>query len=341
MKQTRLHGPRDLRLDEVPFPAMGDDDVLVDVAACGVCGSDLGFYEGGGIRPDGAPMPLGHEFAGVIRAVGAQVGRYTPGMRVVVNPMANGTMIGVGSDDGALAPTVRVRNVSRGPILHEIPERLPTELAALVEPLAVSLHAVNRSRAAPGETALVLGAGAIGLGIVACLKQRGIAKVAVADLSDKRLAIAARLGADLLINPSRQDTWQALAAAHGSVPTFFGTPAPATRLVFESTGAGGVLHDAVVRVRDQARIVVASVYKQPLALDFTLVQVKELELIGTMCYPDEFGAALDLLASGTFDAEAMISHRFALDDVAAAYRTAADPLESAKVLITPREARPA
>lgn len=271
----------------------------------------------------------------MVRAVGARVDRYAPGMRVVVNPMANGAMIGVGSEDGALAPTVCVRGVSRGAILHEIPDGLPTELAALTEPLAVSLHAVNRSRAAVGEHALVLGAGAIGLGVVACLRQRGIERIAVADLSDKRLAIARRLGADLAINPARQDTWQALAQAHGSVPTLFGDTAPATQLVFETTGASSVLHDAIAHARDLARITVASVYKQPLALDFTLLQVKELELIGTMCYPDEFGAALAMLASGAFDAAAMISHRFSLDDVVAAYRIAADPQASAKILVTP------
>ena len=108
MKQVRLHGPRDLRVDEVPLPSPGEKDVLIEVAACGVCGSDLGFYESGGIRRDGAPMPLGHEFSGVIREVGTAVVHYRPGMRVVVNPMANGAMIGVGSDEGALASQVRV-----------------------------------------------------------------------------------------------------------------------------------------------------------------------------------------------------------------------------------------
>lgn len=75
MKQVRLHGPRDLRVDEVPLPSLGEADVLIEVAARGVCGSDLGFYESGGIRRDGAPMPLGHEFSGVIRVVGTAVGQ--------------------------------------------------------------------------------------------------------------------------------------------------------------------------------------------------------------------------------------------------------------------------
>ncbi|MBT8765043.1 zinc-dependent alcohol dehydrogenase [Metapseudomonas boanensis] len=335
MKQARLHGPRALQVDEVPYPTMGENDVLVDVVACGICGSDLGFYEHGSIRSDGAPMPLGHEFSGVIRAVGAAVEHYAPGMRVVVNPMANGAMIGVGSNDGALAPTVCVRNVDRGPILHEIPAHVPTDVAALVEPLAVALHAVNRSRAAPGESALVLGAGAIGLGIVACLSARGVSQIVVADLSAKRLEIAAKLGASVIINPAQEDLWLVLAQAHGTVPTFLAQSAPATRLIFESSGASAVLHDAIAHARDGARITVASVYKQPQSFDFSILQVKELELIGTMCYPTEFGEALDLLGSDAFEAAAMISHRFVLDDVEHAYQAAADPHISAKVIITP------
>jgi 2-desacetyl-2-hydroxyethyl bacteriochlorophyllide A dehydrogenase len=335
MRQARLYGPRDLRVEEVPFPAMHEDDVLVDVLACGICGSDLGFYERGSIRGDGQPMPLGHEFAGVIRAVGSCVQHFVPGMRVVVNPMANGVMIGIGSDDGALSPTVCVRNVSRGPILHALPDHVPTELAVLVEPLAVSLHAVNRSRVMANESALVLGAGAIGLGIIAGLKQRGVAHIAVADVSSKRLEIAARLGADVMIDPGCQDVWQSLAQAHGTVPTLLGTVAPATHVIFESSGVGSVLHDAISRVRDGARITVASTYKHPLSIDFSILLVKELEMIGTMCYPTEFAAALDLLASGTFDAEAMISHRFGLDEIEKAYQTAANPHASAKVLVMP------
>jgi 2-desacetyl-2-hydroxyethyl bacteriochlorophyllide A dehydrogenase len=335
MKQVRLHGPRDLRVDEVPLPSPGETDVLVEVAACGVCGSDLGFYESGGIRRDGAPMPLGHEFSGVIREVGTAVVHYRPGMRVVVNPMANGAMIGVGSDEGALANLVRVRNVNSGPILHQLPANLPLEVAALVEPLAVALHAVNRSRVTAGESVLVLGAGAIGLGIVACLKARGISQIAVADLSAGRLEIAAGLGANLTLDPTRDDLWSELARAHGSVPTFLGTQAPATQVVFECSGVSGVLHEAIARARDAARITVASVYKQPQAFDFSILQVKELELIGTLCYPTEFAQALELLASGAFDPESMISHRFSLDDVAQAYKTAADPQRSAKVIIKP------
>lgn len=335
IRQARLHGPGDMRIDAVPFPEMQDEDVLIEVAACGICGSDLGFHRNGGIRPDREPMAMGHEFSGVISAVGPRVERFAPGMRVVVNPMANGAMIGCGSDDGAFARTIRVRNVNRAPVLHEVAAHVPMDVAALAEPLAVSLHAVNRSRAVDGETALVLGAGAIGLGIVAMLKQRGVAQVAVADLSARRLAIAATLGADLVINPARDDVWETLARAHGTVPTFLGTRARATQLIFENTGVPSVLQDAVAHARDTARITVASVFKEPILFDFTMLQVKEIELIGTMCYPGEFPDAVAWLASRTADAAAMISHRFALDDIDMAFQTAADANASAKVMIVP------
>lgn len=332
--QIRLHGAQELRLDRLPEAPLGADEALIEVAACGICGTDLGFLHHGSLRPDGQPMPLGHEFSGVIVAVGAAVERFVPGMRVVVNPMANGALIGSGSDAGALAPRIRVR--AQGDALHEIPAHLALDVAALTEPLAVSLHALNRSRMVAGERALVLGAGAIGLGLVALLKQRGVGHVLVADTSERRLEIASALGADRVVNPAREDLWQALGEVHGSVPTFLGTSAPGTDLVFESTGAASLLEEALGRVRDGARITVAGVYKRTLAIDSTLLLVKELELIGTLAYPSEFPTALKLLAAGGFDAAAMISHRFALDDYAEAFRTAADPQVSAKVLVLPR-----
>ena len=137
MKAVRLHGRNDLRLDEIEEPAPGATDVVVRVAACGICGSDLSYLRTGGVSaPVVEPIGLGHELAGTIAAVGQEVRGLAPGMRVIVNPMGGGNAIGNGSPEGAFAPLLLVRNAVVGDGIHQIPESLPFEKAALAEPLS-------------------------------------------------------------------------------------------------------------------------------------------------------------------------------------------------------------
>jgi len=201
-----IHEVGDARLDEVDLPDPGSKDVLVDVRACGICGSDLSYIKIGGIaRPPGGVTPLGHEAAGEIAYVGEEVEGVSVGERVVINPMMTPSMIGNGGSEGAFTEQLLVRDARVGDSLLPIPEDLPYDLAALTEPLAVALHGVNRAEVKPGDKVVVFGCGPIGLGMVLWLLDRGIEDVVALDLSQDRLARARTLGARAALNPTQVD----------------------------------------------------------------------------------------------------------------------------------------
>ena len=184
MKQLRLHGPDDVRLDEVPEPQPGPRDAVVRVASCGICGSDVGYIRLGGVAgPTRRPLPLGHELAGVVEQVGSEVDGRRAGARVVVHPGAQGNRIGNGGPEGAFAARLLVRNAGADRNLFAIPDGMPFELAALAEPLGVGMNAVDRAGASKGEKVVVFGAGPIGLAVLATLLDRGVTDVIVVDLA--------------------------------------------------------------------------------------------------------------------------------------------------------------
>lgn len=333
MKAVRLHGPGDLRLDEIAEPVPGPGDVVVRVAACGICGSDLMYLRTGGVAaPVVEPIGLGHELAGTIAAAGRNVRGLEPGMRVTVNPMGGGNAIGNGSPEGAFAPLLLVRNAALGDGIHPIPDSLSFEKAALAEPLSVSLHAVNRSCAAPGSRVAVFGAGSIGLGIVLALRRRGVADIAVVDLSEQRLARARALGARITINPAREDTAARLAEAHGR-SEIFGWPVVRTDTFFEVSGAVAVIPSIIRLAPFHAELVVVAVHHEPVPVDFQMALGKEMTLTTSMAYPNEFPEVLDVLSSEV-DVSPLVSHRFPLEDFARAFAVAQDREVAGKVLIT-------
>jgi len=146
MRQVRVHGPDDVRVDDVDPPAPGPRDAVVRVAACGICGTDLGYIHHGGVAgPGPEPMPLGHEIAGVVEWIGVDVEGVARGDRVVVHP-GNDELgrIGNGSTEGGLAPELLVREAARGDRLLPVPRDMPLDVAALTEPLNVGMHAVEQ-----------------------------------------------------------------------------------------------------------------------------------------------------------------------------------------------------
>lgn len=333
MKAVRLHGPGDLRLDEIAEPVPGPGDVVVRVAACGICGSDLMYLRTGGVAaPVAEPIGLGHELAGTIAAAGREVRGLEPGMRVTVNPMGGGNAIGNGSPEGAFAPLLLVRNAALGDGVHRIPDSLSFEKAALAEPLSVSLHAVNRSRAAPGSRVAVFGAGSIGLGIELALRRRGVTEIAVVDLSEQRLARARALGARVTINPAREDTAARLGSVHGR-GEIFGWPVVQTDTFFEVAGSANVIPSIIQMAPFHAELVVVAVHHDPVPVDFQMALGKEMTLTTSMAYPNEFPEALEVLSSGA-DVSPMVSHRFPLEDYARAFAVAQHRDASGKVLIT-------
>ncbi len=294
MKQIMLHGANDWRLDEMPEPVPGPRDAIVRVAACGICGTDLSYIHMG-LTP-GRPIPLGHEMAGVVEWVGAEVPGVAVGDRVIVCPsdLGSGTM-GTGGTEGGLTPRVRVPEAASGRRLFAVPDGMPLTTAALAEPLAVGLQAVNQTEVVPGEQVAVFGCGPIGLMTLVALADRGIEDVVAVDLSPARRALAERFGAAHTLDPATDDVWGALARIHGTAPFMFG-PTAATDVFIEASGADSVIGDVLQHGRVDGRIVVVALHYRPVPTSYVNVLMKQFTIRGSMEYPERFEDAIELLA---------------------------------------------
>src|ERR1700761_4025826 len=222
MKIAMVTGPG--KADVVPPapPRVGPADVLVRMRACGICGSDAFYITIGGVPPRQGHTPLGHEPAGEVVEVGANVSGIAVGDHVVINPMAAPSgIIGNGGAAGALADYLLIENAFRGTSLEVIPDHIPWEVAALNEPMAVARHGVNKCRPKQSDKVVVFGAGPIGLGATLAFKAAGVSHVVVADLIPGRLDKALRIGADAVINSAEEDVVQRLIELHGPGESMF------------------------------------------------------------------------------------------------------------------------
>lgn len=336
MKQVRLHGPQDLRIDEVPMPVAGPGEVVVKVAMFGICGSDLGFARTGYIgRQSPQPMPLGHELVGTIYQLGSGVTGLRTGQRVVVHPMQGSNRIGTGDPvHGGFAEYLLVRNAVLGESLFEIPESMSFERAVLTEPLAVGMHGLNLGGAQANDRVTVYGAGPIGLGVITALKHRGVQHIVAVDVIDSRLERARQLGAERGINPTQDDLPAALGEYFGKVRgSVTGQPLVDCSLYIDCAGQAALLKQTVAMARDKARIVVLATHKQPVELDMVQLMIKELSLLGSLSYPNEFPEVLHMLGDDTLSVAPLLSHTFAFEAFADAFAAAQQADDSAKVVV--------
>lgn len=195
--------------------------------------------------------------------------------------MSEANLIGNGGPDGAFAPRVRVRGAEIAGTLYNLPDEVPVDRGALAEPLAVAFHAVKVGGAGPRTQAVVLGAGPIGLACVIGLKRADVKDVVVLDRSAHCRELACRLGADAALADMDDAFSQTLAERHGSL-AFYGQAHAASDLFIDCSGASPLIETVVRRAAPAARIVLVSVYKQPGALDLTLVMAKELQIRGAL-----------------------------------------------------------
>jgi len=331
MKRVAVIGPGEAGFQEAADPRPGPRDAVLRVAACGICGTDLRYVRLGGLAgPSAEPMPLGHELSGVVDEVGVEVEGIEPGMRVVLNPTANGNMIGNGGPEGGFAPRLLVRNVASGGSLFPIPAELPFDRAALAEPLGVGMNAVDRAEVGPGDKVAVFGAGPIGLAAVATLRDRGVEDVVAIDLSKHRLEIARRLGARETVDASSENPWKQLRRIHGEA-TLMGAPMAGTNAFIEASGAGSVIPAILQHARGEARLAVVALHDQPVSVSFLLVMMKQLTIRGAMEYPEDYTETLSLLSR--WDLSPMISHRYPLDRFPDALAKARDAEAAGKVMI--------
>ena len=331
MLQVRIHGPNDARIDDVETPEPGPRDAVVQVAACGICGTDTGFIKAGGLMgPTRHPMPIGHEIAGTISRIGAEAATVTglnEGDRVVVHP---GGTIGNGGRHGGLGDFVLAENAAAGDRLVRIPDSMPFTTAALAEPLGVGMHAVEQADVRPGDKVAIFGAGPIGLSALAALRDRGLEDVAVVDLSPTRLALAEQFGAAILINATTDDVWERLAVAHGTAAVL-GMPMAATDAYIEASGAPTVIPDLINHAKKSARLSIVALHHEQTPVSFLVVLFKELTIRGSMEYPEDFASTVELLQR--HDLSTMVTHTYALPQFHDALHAMSDG-DCGKVMIT-------
>jgi threonine dehydrogenase-like Zn-dependent dehydrogenase len=333
MLQVRVHGPGDVRVDEIAAPEPGPRDAVVRVAACGICGSDLSYIQLGGLAgPSATPMCLGHEMAGVVDWVGREVRGLDVGARVVVHP-GNDEIgrIGNGGAQGGLTPLLLVTEAARPGRLFRVPDHVPLDVAAFAEPLAVGMRAVEQADVAPGDAVAVFGCGPIGLAALATLLDRGVERAVAIDPSATRRALAEGLGVQAALDPSAVDVWDELARLHGTAP-FMAGRTPATHAFIEASGVSRLIPEILARGRAGGRLSVVALHYAPIPTSFLLLLMKQFTIRGSMEYPARFEDALDLLARR--DLSALVTHRYPLARFADALATLGGSKECGKVMVT-------
>jgi len=330
-----------LVVDTVPDPKPGEGEVLVKTLACGICGSDLHALKYADkmveiARETGSPFVLdlardvvmGHEFCAEVVDYGRNAsGPARPGERVVSMPVLfrAGRMEGVGYSNEAPGGYGELMTLSAA-LLLPVPNGLATEHAALTEPMAVGLHAVNKARLEPGDAPLVVGCGPVGLAVIAALKLKGVEPIVAADFSPMRRSLAERMGAHVVVDPKERST--------------FGTFRDATNMrpavVFECVGVPGLLHQIMREAPVGARLVVAGVCMEDDLIKPMLGINKELAVQFVLGYsPDEFAQTLQFIAEGQIDVAPMITGRVGVEGVPGAFETLAKPDVHAKILVEP------
>jgi len=342
MKCFRLHGPRLLMLDDVPEPKMAVSDVLVAVRHVGLCGSDKHYYmhgRCGGFVPK-APFVLGHEFSGVVAAIGDQVRKVRVGDRVAVDPLlacgqctmcrsehANlclekrymGSAAAWPHVDGGLSEMVCVPSDN----VHPLPDSIGLETAALIEPASVAFHAVRRAGSISGANVLVVGGGAIGQLILRIARALGAARTVLADPIEYNRAFAIKGGSDQAVDPQ----------AEGVMAQLVSQNTCGFDVVWEAAGAESALDMAITLVRKGGVVVQVGTLPDLVTIPANLIMSKEIDLRGSIQYHKAFPEVMALLASGRLKIDDLITHRFPFTEARAALEFALKSRDSIKILV--------
>lgn len=321
MKALLLSEYRRLELVDLPRPEIGTDDVLVRVAACGVCGSDVHGYDGSTGRRV-PPIVMGHEAAGIIEAVGAGVTRFDPGDRVTFdstifcgecdycragrnNLCDRREVLGVSCGDyrryGAFAELVAVPER----VVHALPDTLPLEHAALIEAVSVAMHAVRLAPVASEDDVVVVGTGLIGLLVVQALRSAGCGRVLAVDIDDGRLALARRLGATATFNAAGGDVVDRILETTGGY---------GAAVALEVVGTTATIDIAVRSARRGGAVTLVGNVSPRAEIPLQMVVNRELTLRGSCASNGEYPECIELLARGDIDVRPLISARVPLAD---------------------------
>ncbi|MEI8239173.1 MAG: zinc-binding dehydrogenase [Actinomycetota bacterium] len=337
-----------LRVDELPDPVPGSGQALTKVLACGICGSDLHMLQHGeemrrvsaelGLGSSDDPMSpkmfepdhdtvMGHEFCCEVVELGPDCGNLKVGDIVVSMPVAFDATgvhaLGYSNTyNGGYAELMVVNEM----LSMKVPSGLTAQLAALTEPLAVGIHAVNKSRIAVGDAAVVIGAGPVGLACIADLRMKGIGPIVVADYSAKRRELATLLGADVVVDPRETPVIEAWKRIDGHKPL----------VIFEAVGVPGMIQQAMAMAPKNARILVVGACMQQDAIHPMLGIGRELNIQFVLGYePLEFMGALEAIADGKVDLSPWHTGTVGVDGVPQAFKDLGNPDHHAKILVVP------
>jgi 2-desacetyl-2-hydroxyethyl bacteriochlorophyllide A dehydrogenase len=353
MRAVVCHGPGDYRLEEVPTPRAGRGEVLVEVPACGVCASDSKCHAGAPVfwgdehrEPfvDGPVVP-GHEFVGRVVELGEGAGE-RHGVEVgdivvpeqivpcwecrycrkgqywlcqVHNILGFQRAVHGGMAEYALLP--------ERALIHGVPEGIPPSRAAMIEPLACSIHAVERGHIELGDVLVIAGAGTLGLGMIGAARLKSPSKIVSLDLLDYRLDIAKSMGADIVINPSREDPIERVLSL---------TDGYGCDVYIEATGHPQAVIQGLHMIKKLGTFVEFSLLKEPVTADWTIIgDQKELNVRGAHLSPYTFPTSIDLISRGLVDVDRIVTHVMALEEYREAFRKVAEAKDSVKVLLDP------
>jgi len=322
MRAARLHKKRDLRIERVPVPPVGPDEVLVRIKAVGVCGSDVHFFKNGRIGRTVVtePIILGHEPAGEVAEVGGQVDHLKPGDRVAIEPQRpcrrcefcragrynlceNIMFCGTPPTDGPFAEYY----ASPAWICHRVPESFSDETAALMEPAAIGLHAADLSPVKPGDMIAVFGCGNIGLMTMQFAKLMGAEHIIAVDKLDYRLDVAGLLGADIAVNPDRTDCVQAVMEA---------TAGRGVDVAFEAAGVPETFQWSLECARRGGTAMLIGICAEDyVPLEMHGPRRKELTIQLVRRFNLTHPRAIQLVREGRIQTEPLVTQRFGLDEI--------------------------
>jgi threonine dehydrogenase-like Zn-dependent dehydrogenase len=346
-------------VDDIPLPEPGPGEVLVKTLACGICGSDLHTLRHAerlveAARRSGGPfvmdlsrdIVMGHEFCAEILDYGPETVRaLKTGTRVCSLPLLlrpDGIRaVGYSNDTpGGYSEYMRLTEA----LLLEVPNGLPAENAALTEPMAVGLHAVEKARLGRDDVPLVIGCGPVGLAVIAALRLRGARPIVAAEFSPRRRELAELLGADVVVNPAERSPWQSWKEVAPwpdpdrapQPPPWMPGPSLRPAVIFECVGVPGVIDEIMASAPPNARIVVVGVCMERDHFEPMFGINKELSIQFVLGYtPEEFAATLFHIAEGRIPTEPLITGRVDLEGVAQAFEDLASPEHHAKILVEP------
>lgn len=351
MKAVVAYEPGDYRLEEVPVPKVGEGEILIKVEACGICAGDAKAYDGApSFWGDAdqpayikAPMIPGHEFIGHVVAIGENVkDDFELGDRVISEQIVpceecrfckrgqywmcqKHDLYGFQNNvNGGMAEYMKF---TKEGINYKVPTELPLEKAILIEPYACSYHAVQRAKIELEDVVVLAGAGTLGLGMIGAIKKSGPSKLIVLDLFEDRLELAKQFGADIVLNPAKDDIYTII----NDLTDGYGCD-----VYIEATGAQKSVEQGLKLIRKLGRFVEFSVFKDPVTVDWSIISDrKELDVLGSHLGPYCYEPVIKGITNGDLPTEGVVTHILPLEEYQKGFELVKSGRDSLKVVLNP------